>query len=206
MAAATDTNEIIIDPARCIYVKKDPNTSEIYFSNYYLKTLFKESFVNDSPMKINFSDGIFMNDEIIPLADKEKIPNTFTTDTLKIKKADLDILEYSKITYTPAAPAPDGTAVLDTKIDEMTILEKMKNANIFTNKAQLRQYLKYNGLWYQTQPTQHTFAQRANTNSLEKEEKEEAVAAGAAGGGKKTTTRRRGKTGYNKHRKSNRRR
>lgn len=223
MAAATDTNEITIDPARCIYVKKDDSTSEIYFSNYYLNTLFKEGFDSVNPITIQFiSNKDFMNVEIIPEEDKElmatakeKIPDTFTSNTLKINKKDLDILEYSKITYTHAAApadggaAPDGTAVLNPSISEDEILETLsqpieisgKEEIIFINKAQLRQYLKYNGLWYLMPPEKYAFKDRKRNGEEKKEE--EAV---AAGGGKKTTTRRRGKAGYNKHRKSNRRR
>jgi hypothetical protein len=171
-------------------------------------------------MKIKFiSDKDFMNNELI-IADadkvlmataKQNIPNTFTTDTIIINKDDLNILEYSKITYTPAAAAaapadggaaaaaaaaPDGTVLLDPKISETTILNEMTSASIFTNIEQVRQYLKYDGRWYQTQPTKYSFAQRKETRPV----------AVTTIGGKKTTTRRRRKAGYNKHRKSNKRR
>ena len=207
-----DKNEIILDPKRCIYVKSDDN-SKIYFSNYYLNKLFKKDFVKDNPIKIKFSEDNFMNDSIIPASDKglvatakTNIPNSFAGNIPKINGA-LDILKYSKITYTPNDS--NGSAVLDTTIEESEILKSLskpitidgKEVKIFTNIEQLRQYLKYDGLWYRSPPKKYTFDERGQTQPVKAEEEQEAV-----GGGKKTTARRRGKTGHNKHRKSNRRR
>jgi hypothetical protein len=219
------TNEIRIDPARCIYVKNG-NNSEIYFSNYYLNTLFKDEYVNANPITIQFiSNKDFMNDEIIPPEDKASIESVKSRIQEKlattINRETLNVLDYSKITYSsvPAgADAPDGTAVLDPAISEDKILDTLKepitiNSEqkiIFTNIEQLRQYLKYDGLWYRTQPIKYDFKDREETKPLKPlkpvETGSEEAGGGEQEGGKKTTTRRRRKAVRNKHRKSNRRR
>lgn len=234
-----DKNIINLNPKRCIYVKnsEDSKISEIYFSNYYLKQVIDNitDYNNDNPNIIKFDDSDFMNVEIIPDGDKElmanakqNIPEKLATKDTKINKNDLDILDYSKITYTHAAApadggaapadggaAPDGTAVLNPSISEDEILQTLsqpieingKVETIFKNKAQLRQYLKYDGLWYLEPPKKYDFKNRKRTGEEEGADDEQVVEQVVEqGGGKKTTTRRRRKAGYNKHRKSNRRR
>jgi hypothetical protein len=202
-------NTIPIDPKRCIYVKTDTN-SEIYFSNYYLKQVIaniESSFVSTNSSKFNFKDTEFMNHTLIETTNQAGIPgirdainalpNVTTSSTLDPNILDLSL--YSKLTYTPSSSVgTPGTLNLETTIVEDTIITlKNGTTDIFTNKAQVRQFLKYNGLWINASPERSQFNDRLATTMPAKT---------AVGGGKKTTTRRRGKTGYNKHRKSNRRR
>jgi hypothetical protein len=210
MAAATDTNEITIDPARCIYVKNG-NNSEIYFSNYYLKQVIanmESSFVLTNSYKFNFENTDFMNHTLIDPTNQDGIPdirsainalsNVITPPTLNPTTLDLSL--YSKLTYTPNSTPTLSTLNLETNITEI-IIEGIKDKNdspIFDSKAQIRQFLKYNGKWITGSIVNQTFNEKTKI-TIEDEKV-------TMGGGKKTTTRRRDKTGYNKHRKSNRRR
>jgi hypothetical protein len=222
MADATDTNEIIIDPARCIYVKDD-NNSEIYFSNYYLNKV-----INKNPpqnlFKIQFSDKNFMNID----AEEPQEIKTVKTEIAKLQTLKIDTLDsldnstYSKLTYTPGQ---EPGINLDTNITADSIIKvKSKSEDtktIFANIEQVMRYLKYNGYWYPGQPERLEFSNRDQTPEITPLVKKVKEAVGGeeqgpvnAGednkdnqaGGKKTTTRRRRKAGYNKHRKSNRRR
>jgi hypothetical protein len=225
----SETNEIIIDPARCIYVKYG-NNSEIYFSNYYLNTLFKDEYVNANPIIIKFSKKNFMNDDIIPPEDKASIESVKSRIQEKlattINRETLNVLDYSKITYSSGPAGADAAvekAVLDPAISEKDILDTLKepitiNSEqkiIFKNIEQLRQYLKYDGFWYRTPPIKYYFKDREETTETKPlkpvvADSEEAGGkveqVDGQGGGKKTTTRRRRKAVHNKHRKSNRRR
>ena len=205
----TDTNEIIIDPKKCIYVKNG-DTSEIYFSNYYLKQVIAKdpSFDSSKLFKFNFENSNFMNHTLIDVTNQNSIPdirsaiNTVpnVTTSTALNPNTLDLSLYSKLTYTPGTTP---TLKLETTIEEDYIIESIKGndgKSIFNNKAQVRRFLKYNGWWINAQPTLSEFDSRLATTMPDK------PTAISVEGGKKTTTRRRGKTGYNKHRKSNRRR
>lgn len=198
---------INLESKRCIYVKTD-TTSEIYFSNYYLKQVIAKepSFTPSTTLKFNFENSNFMNHTLIDSTNQAGIPDIKSiksainainvTTPLALDPNNLDLSLYSKLTYSSSTAPPSLS--LDKTISEDTIL-KLKNGatEIFTNKAQVRRFLKYNGFWINALPTPSDFNDRENTKM---------PSATSTGGGKKTTTRRRGKAGYNKHRKSNRRR
>jgi hypothetical protein len=203
---ATTINQINLESKRCIYVKISDTSSAIYFSNYYLKQEKDKQVVTPNTLadsfKFIFDSENFMNISLIKpenKLDKTKL-NTRTNKNITKKIESLDMSLYSKLTYDDNI----ATAELDVTISE-DIIKNIKvddnppNDNpIFTNKAQVRQFLKYDGLWINALPTKSDFNNRENT-------KMPIATAISVGGGKKTTTRRRGKASHNKHRKSNRR-
>lgn len=212
---AEEINEITLVSNRCLYVKSDI-ASEIYFSNYYLKQLIGKNKVSDN-FKIKFTDNKFMNETLVSEDLKSTIDTIDSTiENIKISLASLNMSLYSKLTYTPPAEAEaegDEAAAkatqlkLDTDIDEDTIIKIKDKADksIFTNKAQVRQYLKYDGLWYRKPPTRYDFDDREQTKPLGGDAEEDAEDTNPeTAGGKKTKTRRRGKASHNKHRKSKR--
>ena len=220
MADEDEINEITLESNRCLYVKLDTAASEIYFSNYYLKQLIDKNTVL-TPFKIKFTGTKFMNDTLISDETKPTIDSTIkeinNLSPINISPESLNMSLYSKLTYTPPAADGDGAAEvaeatpleLKTDIAEKVILGiKYNDTNsIFANIEQVRQYLKYDGLWYRGRPRKYKFDERERTQPVEaKMEGEDNVDDAQQGseGGKKTKTRRRGKASHNKHRKSKR--
>ena len=207
--AATTINQINLESKRCIYVKLPDGKSEIYFSNYYLNQQKKNQVVTPNTLAnqftFKFDNENFMNDSLIQATNKLNTAklDTYANKNISTNIDNLDMSLYSKLTYDDTS----DTAELNVTISEDIIktikddTNPMEDKYIFTNIEQVRQYLKYDGLWYRGRPKKYEFDAREQTKPVEATQAEEEEIAG----GKKTTTRRRGKTGHNKHRKSKRR-
>ena len=201
--AATTINQINLESKRCIYVKLTDGKSEIYFSNYYLNQQKNNQVVTTNtlanPFTFKFDNENFMNDSLIQAANKLNTAklDTYANKNITTNIDNLDMSLYSKLTYDDTI----DTAELNVTISEDIIktikvdTNSMKDEYIFTNIAQVRQFLKYDGWWINASPVKSEFNNRANTNM---------PTTTSLAGGKKTKTRRRGYTGHNKHRKSKR--
>ena len=172
----------------------------IYFSNYYLKKVIGTNKVSDS-FKFKFTGNEFMNHTsiLLPNEIKEDVAKEITSILEKISKLDvnnteinnLDISLYSRLHYEPYLAASEygewkeknEALRLETNIAESKLLEikptnysaikdeKIRYGVLFTNIAQVRQFLKYNGYWYMNAPQKVSFDNR---------KKAEAAAAEAA--------------------------